>query len=206
MFLVSGASGVGKSTVREHLGPRLGPTFEAVELRDLAPTDAVSVRWRQETADLAAARAAQLQALDRHLVLCGDPVAPAELIAAPAASRAGGVAVCLLDANPEVQAARLAGRGDDLSLFEAHHGFAQWMREHASDPLPRLDVLTHHGAPDARWDRVERLVKRDRWRVTVLDTTGCDPTSVADAVEGWIGAALGDNTMIMYPADDAGGT
>lgn len=201
LFLVSGASGVGKSTVRELVAPRLGPTFDAVELRDLAPTDAISVRWRQETADLAAVRAVELRPHGRHLLLSGDPVAPAELTAAPSASRAGGVAVCLLDASPDAQTRRLRGRGDDPALLDAHLGFAQWMREHARDPLPRLDVLTHDAAPGARWDRVARLVEDSAWHVTVVDTSDERPEDVADAVEAWITAALDDDRLVMHPRD-----
>ena len=204
LFLVSGASGVGKSTVREQLAPRLGAAFTALELRDLASTAAVSIRWRQETADLAAARAAELLASDRHLLLSGDPVAPAELVSAPAAPRAGGVAVCLLDADPQTQTSRLTRRGDDPALLEGHLGFARWMREHAADPLPRLDVLTHDGAPSARWDRVARLVADDRWRVTVVDTSARAPEDVADAVEHWIRAALVDDLLVMHPRDATG--
>lgn len=202
LFLVSGASGTGKSTVRELLTPRLGPSFTAVELRDLAATDAVSMPWRQETAEVAAARAAELQALGRHLLLSGDPVAPAELIAAPSAAQAGGVAVCLLDAEPQAQTSRLAGRGDDPALLEAHLGFAQWMREHARDPLPRLDVLTRDAAPDARWEWVAHLVDLGQWSVTVVDTSELSPENVADEVERWIQRALTDDRLVMHP--DAG--
>ncbi|MEQ3549326.1 hypothetical protein WIS52_02480 [Pseudonocardia nematodicida] len=206
IFLASGASGTGKSTVRELLAPRLGATFEAVELADLAPTDAVSMRWRQETAEIAAARAAELRPLGRHLLLSGDPVAPAELVAAPSAVRAGGIAACLLDADARAQTTRLTGRGEDPALLEAHLGFARWMREHAADPLPRLDVLTGDPAPGARWDRVARLVERDAWRVTVVDTSGRSPGEVADAVEGWITAAGVDERLVMHPSDEPGST
>lgn len=203
LFLVSGASGMGKTTVREHVAPRLGAAFDAVELCDLASTDAINMRWRQETANLAAARAAELLPQGRHLLLSGDPVAPAELMAAPSAARAGGVAVCLLDADPQTQTNRLIGRGDDPALLEAHLGFAQWMREHAHDPLPRLDVLTHDAAPNARWDRVARLVDQDQWHVTIVDTTGQHPDQVADTVEQWITAALADDNLVMHPTDEA---
>ncbi|MEV0728124.1 hypothetical protein [Polymorphospora sp. NPDC050346] len=189
--------------MRKHLAPRLGAAFEAVELCDLAATDAVSMRWRQETAEIAAARAVELLTTGRHLLLSGDPVAPAELIAAPSAARAGGVAVCLLDADPHTQTARLTERGDDPALLELHLGFAQWMREHADDPLPRLDVLTQDAAPDARWDRVARLVEQDQWHVAVLDTSGQQPVQVADAVEQWIAAGMTEEHLVMHPTDEA---
>lgn len=202
LFLISGASGVGKSTVREHLAPRLGTAFDAVELSDLASTEAVSMRWRQETADLAAVRAAELHPQGRHVLLSGDPVAAAELVAAPAAPRSGGIAVCLLDADAHTQTERLTRRGDDPALLDAHLGFGQWMREHANDPLPRLDVLIPHGAPTARWDRVSSLVERGQWRVAVVDTSGRRPGEVADDVEAWLRRALVDDGQVMYPSDN----
>ena len=203
LFLVSGASGVGKSTVREHLTPRLGSAFTTVELRDLASIETICMRWRQETAEVAAARAAVLSARGQHLLLSGDPVAPAELIAAPSASRAGGVAVCLLDASPEAQTSRLTGRGDDPTLLDAHLGFSQWMREHARNPLPRLEVLTQDDpAPRARWERVTGLVERGQWHVHVVDTSERRPEDVANAVEAWIERALSDEELVMHPSGD----
>jgi hypothetical protein len=199
LFLVTGASGVGKSTVRELVAPRLGPTFTAVELGDLASTAAVSMRWRQETAEIAAVRAVELAPSGRHLLLCGDPVAPAEVVAAPSADRVGGVAVCLLDATPEAQTSRLTGRGDDPALLDAHLGFGQWMREHTVDPVPRLDVLTQDPAPGARWGRIARLVECGRWRVTVVGTTDRRPQDVADDVEAWIRRALEEDDLVMHP-------
>ena len=203
LFLVSGASGVGKSTVRAHLAPRLGTAFTALELRDLAPSEAISMRGRQETAELAAARAAELAPYRRHLLLAGDPVAPAELVAAPSAAHTGGVAVCLLDATPEAQSARLSGRGDDPALLAAHLGFARWMREHAHDPLPRLDVVTPGCAPGARWERIAGLVEHGQWYVHVVDTSARRPADVADVVESWIGRALADPDpdLVMHPRD-----
>lgn len=198
LFLVSGASGVGKSTVRRLLAPQLGAAFTAVELGDLDPTDAMSVRWRQETAEIAAARAAALHPRGGHLLLCGDPVAPAEVVSAPSATRTGGVAACLLDADPLSQATRLRARGDDPALLDAHLGFAGWMREHAVDPLPRLDVLTQDPAPGARWARVADLVDRGDWRVHVIDTAARDADGVADAVGTWIRTALADDGLVMH--------
>ena len=51
-------------------------------------------------------------------------MAAAEVVAAPSASALEGLAVCLLDVSPEVQAARLTARGDDPSLLVHHQAFA----------------------------------------------------------------------------------
>ena len=94
-------------------------------------------------------RAVELQASGRHLLLAGDPIAAIEVIAAPSAPELDAVAVCLLDADTEAQAARLTARGDDLTLLVHHQAFAEWMRRQASDPLYMTHVVSDHG-----WEEV----------------------------------------------------
>ena len=171
LFLVSGASGAGKSTVREQLAPRLGADFEAVELKDLGPTENVTIQWRQQMAEVAARRAADIAPSGRYLLLSGDPVAAGEVIAAPSATDTGGIAVCLLDITPEAQTRRLTQRGDPQELLPLHLTFAQWMREHAVDPLSRSQAITDQGAPGMQWDRLDaahadRSLWSSRWTST----------------------------------------
>lgn len=200
LFLVTGASGVGKSTVRELVAPQLGNTFEAVELKDLGPVDAVTLAWRQEMAEVAADRAAELAATGRHLLLSGDPVAAGEVIAAPSTVRCGGVAVCLLDASEEAQRTRLAGRGDPPELLPQHTAYAQWMREHAVDPLPGMHVLTSGGAAGMQWDRLTAAAEGPhRWHMRVVDTSEAPPAEVATRVREWIDSALADESPAMHP-------
>lgn len=117
MLLITGASGVGKSTVRAMVEPQLAPCVECVEFLDLVPAPSVMSRvWRQQTADMAVRRSIELHASGRHLLLCGDPVPAAELVAAPSATSLDAIAVCLLDAAPQAQAERLTARGDDPML------------------------------------------------------------------------------------------
>src|SRR5215475_5005783 len=109
LLLITGASGAGKSTARAAVGPVLSPTVECVELFDLMPAPgAMSKVWRQQSAEAAVRRAIELQASGRHLLLAGDPVPAAEVVAAPSAPGLDAIAVCLLDLTPDVQAARLA--------------------------------------------------------------------------------------------------
>lgn len=200
LFLVTGASGVGKSTVRELVAPQLGDMFEAVELKDLGPVDEVTLAWRQEMAEVAAARAAGLNAAGRHLLLSGDPVAAGEVIAAPSAVRCGGVAVCLLDASEEAHRTRLARRGDPFELLPLHIAYAQWMREHAVDPLPGMHVLTSDGAPGMQWERLEAAADLpQRWHMHVVDTSEAPPDDVAARVCEWINSALTDELLVMHP-------
>jgi broad-specificity NMP kinase len=121
LLLITGASGVGKSTVRALVARELSPTVECVELLHLSDRPLAMTRvWRQQTAEMAVRRAVELQASGRHLLLAGDPVPAVELVAAPSAPALDAIAVCLLDASAEAQAERLAARGDPPELL-AHH-------------------------------------------------------------------------------------
>jgi ABC-type transport system involved in cytochrome bd biosynthesis fused ATPase/permease subunit len=125
MFLLTGASGSGKSTVRELIADGLAAEVECVELGHVARVLPVStIAWRQQATDAAVRRALDLQSVGRHLLLAGDPVAAGEVIAAPSADKLHAIAVCLLDVNAEAQAARLAQRGDDPRLLAHHQAFA----------------------------------------------------------------------------------
>lgn len=87
LLLITGASGVGKSTVRSLLAPQLSPQVDCVELLDLTPAPEAMTRvWRQQTAETAVRRAIELRDSGRHLLLAGDPVPAAEIVAAPSAT------------------------------------------------------------------------------------------------------------------------
>lgn len=189
LLLVTGASGVGKSTVRTLVSGTLAPVVESVELAHVLPLRAAPTKmWRQQAAEQAVRRAVELQAAGRHLLLSSDPVPAAEIVAAPSAPQLDGIAVCLLDASPEAQTARLTARGDDPSVLHHHHAFAEWMRKAATDPLHMPEVITTNGWDQMRWDRLERAA--DSWHVTTIDTSELSPAQVAEAVSTWCRASI----------------
>ncbi|WP_380161477.1 hypothetical protein [Kineococcus sp. R86509] len=189
LLLVTGASGVGKSTVRRRVGPRVEALgVEAVEFSDLVDFPAVpDTAWRQRSAEVVVRRALDLAALGRHLLMAGDPLPPGEIVAAPSGPALGGFDVLLLDADEEVQRTRLTGRGPVDGDLVHHVAFATWFRGHVHDAGYRRDVLT-----DTGWDGLaaERLTGRP-WRPTVLDTSTLTASAVADAVETWVRDCLG---------------
>lgn len=134
LLLLSGASGAGKSSVRE-----------AIELRHLGaiPTTP-DLEWRQRMAERAVLRAKALDEEGRHLLLAGDPVAPGEVLAAPSAPLVD-IAVCLLDIDEKSQRDRLRRRGDPEELLGHHDAFAEWLRHHARDPRHMPHVLSTGG-------------------------------------------------------------
>src|SRR3954447_13988149 len=114
LLLITGASGAGKSSVRTAIARELCPVVECVELRDVVAVPvAPTLAWRQRATEAVVRRALELQRSGRHLLLSGDPVGAGEVVAAPSAPAPTRLAVGLLDLAPEVQASRLAARGDD---------------------------------------------------------------------------------------------
>jgi hypothetical protein len=199
LLLITGASGVGKSSARAAIAPELSPWVECVELGDLSPVSietAMTRVWRQQTAEIAVRRAVELQALGRHLLLAGDPVPALEIVAAPSAPLLDAIAVCLLDVDAEEQAARLAARDDPPALLRHHQAFAEWMRRQASDPLHMPDVVSDQGWEEMRWDRLEQV--GDDWRMHVIDTSRASEEDVADAALQWCRRALAGEAPTLH--------
>jgi hypothetical protein len=196
LLLVTGASGVGKSTARAMVQPDLSPHVECVELLDLTPRpNIVSRAWRQQTVETAVRRAIELQASGRHLLMCGDPVPAVEVVAAPSATELDAIAVCLLDVAADAQSERLAARGDDPALLPHHQAFAEWMRRQATDPLHMPHVVSDGGWEPMRWERLQSLA--DDWKMHVIDTTQMTKQDVAGALLDWCRRALASDAPAL---------
>jgi broad-specificity NMP kinase len=191
-FLLTGASGAGKSTVRSLVEEVLTPKVECAELGQVVPIPPVpDIAWRQRATEAAVRRALEAQERGRHFMLAGDPVAAGELVAAPSAERLDGIAVCLLDCQRDVQLRRLTERGDHPMYFDAHMGFADWMRGHVRDPQHMPHVIIDPGWEEMRWERWRSLQAGDpRWRFEEIDTTTLSPEEVAAEVVAWCRRAL----------------
>lgn len=202
LLLVAGASGVGKSTVRLMLEPKLRSEVECVELGHLLERHPVArtLGWRQRMAEVAVRRAIELQESGRHLLLSGDPVAAIEVVAAPSAVDLEGLAVCLLDISAAAQAERLQGRGDDPALLVHHQAFADWMRAQATDPTHMTHVVSDSGWEEMDWERLASL--GEAWAMHTIDTTGLTRDEMADAVENWVGRALAGDAPILRVSGD----
>ena len=182
LLLLTGASGVGKSTCRVAIETALGDELDCVEFRDVVELPAApNVAWRQRSVEAVVQRAL---AGDRDLLLAGDPVAPGELIAAPSADRLDRIAVCLLDCDAASQTERLRRRGDPEELLPRHVAFADWMREHVRDPGHMPEAIMSNGWDAMRW---ERLAGAD-WSFDVIDTSGRAPADVAADALAWVRA------------------
>ncbi len=198
LLLLTGASGVGKSTVRALVASELFPEVECAELLDLVPMPETVTRvWRQRAAEVAVRRAVELQACGRDLLLAGDPVPAVEVVAAPSAPELDAIAACLLDASADAQAQRLAARGDDPALWPHHQAFAEWMRRQASDPLHMMHVVSDGGWEEMRWERLERLAAG--WRMHTIETSEMTAREVAGAVAEWCRRARVGDAPALRP-------
>jgi hypothetical protein len=176
-----------------------------VELGDVVTIPPIpTIAWRQQATEAVVQRGLALQAVGRHLLLAGDPVAAGEVIAAPSAAKLDAIAVCLLDVNAEAQVARLARRGDDPRLLSDHQAFASWMRGHAHDPNYMLHVLSTNGWDAMRWDRLTLLdPSSGRWGMHILDTSARTKDEVAQQVLAWCQRALHGRAPLIRVDDDA---
>jgi hypothetical protein len=193
-LLLTGASGVGKSTVRALLERELS-TVRCAELSDLVPIPAYpDLAWRHRATESAVRYALDAQERGLGFLLAGDPVAPGEVLAAPSADRLDGFAACLLDCRADVQRRRLLGRGDSPATFDDHEAFADWLRGHVRNPQHRPEVITSSGWAAMRWERWHGLRAGDRrWRFCEIDTTELSPAQVAGDALDWSRRALERN-------------
>ena len=187
-FLVTGASGVGKSTVRKLIEPEFGGVLQIAELGMLGSTPKWTLEWRHRMVERTVRCALDALREGKHFLLCGDPVPPGEVWAAPSADRLDGLAVCLLDAAEKVQTARLLERGDDSRFIPHHVAFADWMRHHVVDHRHRPEVITQNAWPEMRWDRWVAVAAaiQPPWSSYTIDTSRLRPTEVADLVAQWL--------------------
>lgn len=198
LLLVSGASGVGKTTARNAAAPLLDKTIESAELCTLGPIPAVpTIAWRHQQVEVAVQRAIELERAGRHLLFAGDPVPAGEVLAAPSADQVD-IAVCLLDANESTQTARLQARNDPPELLWQNIQFADWLRRHATDPTHVPEAVTTDAWSQMYWQRwVGRNDVADRWAMNVIDTSGLDVHDVAHGISVWCHAALAGTAPVF---------
>ncbi|QYJ05401.1 hypothetical protein KUV85_06895 [Nocardioides panacisoli] len=200
LLLVSGASGVGKSTARLHARHLLPDTFDPVEFMMLTEIPPVpTVAWRQQQTEEVVRRSVDLAGEGRHVLFAGDPVPAGEVVAAPSADRVE-VAVLLLDASAEAQTARLRAAGHPEELLDRHVAFADWLRRHATDPTCVPEAVTTDAWEEMRWDRWVGRGDLPGWEMTVFDTTDLTGEQVGRTVADWAQDAVAGRAPILRVA------
>jgi predicted kinase len=145
LFVVTGASGVGKTTVVRELRTLL-PDWEIFETDIIHGADwqQVKCNWLRIAHSIAQS--------GRHTILCGT-LLPEELRQCDHVSFFSQIHFLNLHCDDVTRAARLharpAWRGCDEAFIEQHRRFAQWLLDHAAtdfDP-PMPTVETTHATP-----------------------------------------------------------
>ncbi len=184
LFLITGASGSGKSACIPHLKPLI-PDVLIHDVDELGVPDGADAVWRQRITEKWILQALIYQWAGRDMVLCGNTVL-GEVLASPSAPVLDGLATCLLDCHDVVRIDRLRGRGDGLATQDMLC-WAAWQRMHAVDPQWRPDVIQDGSAPEMRWDRWHDWQRGDpRWDVWGLDTTELPVETVAERIAAWV--------------------
>lgn len=191
LLSVTGASGVGKSTVLAALeASDLGGDVTCVEFDSVGVPAGADTAWRHGAIEHWVRFAVEEQDAGRHVLLAGQ-VPPGELLAAPSVDRLDGIAVCVLHSSPEVQEARLIGRGETADSLVHHLPFGVWFGAHARDPQHAPEVVRVETATRMVWERWEHLQPGDpRWPVSIIDTDALSPADVAERVKSWVRTVL----------------
>jgi hypothetical protein len=182
LFLMTGASGSGKTTCLERLGG-LVPGVVLHDFDTIGIPENATPAWRVEADEIWLERALDLQQDGRDVLLAGQtPLG--ELLACPRAIELDGIAACLIDCSDGERRRRLGSR--TASFGQAHYNWATWMRGHAADPQWEPHVI-READPTLRWDRWERWTADDpRWHVWSVDTTNVPVDEVARHVAEWM--------------------
>jgi hypothetical protein len=182
LYLMTGASGAGKSACLEHLG-RLVLDVALHDFDTIGVPENATPTWRLEADQLWLDRVLENQAQGRDTLLAGQtPLG--ELLACPRATQLDGIAACLIDCSDEARRRRLAGRS--TSFGQAHYSWAAWMRGHAADPQWEPHVI-READPTLYWDRWAHWRRGDpRWSVRRLDTTDLTIEEAARQVTNWM--------------------
>ncbi len=184
LFLVTGASGAGKTACMPHLRQLL-PEMPLHDFDERGVPDNADKAWRQQQTENWVQHALAYEAQGQAMILCGQVIL-GEALACPSASLLQGVASCLLDCYDVERIRRLRGRGTHGATQDML-SWAAWQRMHAVDPQWRPDVIRDGGWSAMHWERWRDWQAGDsRWQTWVLDTTALGLEAVAEQVASWV--------------------
>lgn len=184
LYLISGASGSGKSACLPLLRERL-PDIAWHDFDELGVPANANKCWRHQNTERWIQVAIENQGTGQDTAVAGGIIL-GEVLAAPSAPGLSGVTACLLDCHDVVRVDRLRSRGDGLATQDMLN-WAAWQRMHAMDPTWRPDVITSDGWSEMVWSRWSGWERGDpRWQTHAIDTTEMTIEAVADEIQAWI--------------------
>lgn len=187
LFLLTGASGAGKSAALAHLKDvEWDSEVECFEFDSIGVPDGANTAWRHAAIEHWVGRALEAQSDGTHMLLCGQ-VPMGEFLAAPSADRLQRVEVCLLHCSPDVRRERLLRRGEDPATIVHHNRFGEWFRAHTLDPTHAPEVIRVPSSVPMQWSRWADWPPGDtRWHAEIIENDLLTPAQTARLVEEWV--------------------
>ena len=185
LYLISGATSSGKSTVSKAVAERT-PNLVFFEEDERQPKTGEE---RMANHELWIADALALEARGTDVIF-GSNSPLGEFLAAPGAVEIEGIAPCLLDAHDAVRLDRWVAQGvhPDWPIGMDHFCWAAFHRLHARDPQFEQRVLLERDYAAAQWSRWTGWEADDpRWTVFIHDSSREDFQATVAEVAAWVG-------------------
>jgi hypothetical protein len=211
LFLISGASASGKTTLAHPLASRLSglAVHELGEFAGRAWNGEPGWMWRREPVARAVDRALAYETDGVDMVVTEGVLG--ELLASPRATELDGLACCLIDCDGPEQLRRLKRREHGVELdphaLWNHVVWGLWLRMHARDPQLFAGPIRGDDGGGWAWERWSDWREGERrWATFVLDTTD-EPVEASIAqLTDWVGRqrALRDEGRLPLSGNWAG--
>lgn len=201
LYFIGGASGSGKTTIKENLQKLVGNNVNVFEIDDFddvkIPDDADKV-WRQKTTEFLLKKI-----VDNGKPACLiDQIVLGEILACPSAKHIEEVHFLLLDVDDLVRIKRIRTRGDVPYNNQHMLNWASWLRVHNQEPLWEQHVIkddSWDGLDFSTWDQNENWPSNVTTKI--IDTTSLDIKEVAEQVADWINDNQIDFKIIEHDSE-----
>lgn len=194
LIFVTGASGSGKTAVI----PGLAKTFPEYVVHDFderVQPKKSGPRGRQEQTEFWINKAIEYQNVGKDTIVCGGAVY-GEILACPSIKQIEGLAVCLLDCS-DLERLERVRRSDETPSMDMLT-WSSWLRVHAVNPEWHPHVITEQGYNLMQWENWRGWRFGDeRWRVTVIDTSGKKIEQIVGLVTKWVLSVQASTNLVL---------
>ena len=194
LIFVTGASGSGKTAVI----PGLTKTFPEYVVHDFderVQHEKFGPKKRQEQTEFWINKAIENQNIGKDTIVCGGAVY-GEILACPSIKQIESLAVCLLDCS-DLERLERVRRSDETPSMDMLT-WASWLRVHAVNPEWHPHVITEQGYNLMQWENWRGWRFGDeRWRVTVIDTSGKKIEQIVGLVTKWVLSVQASTNLVL---------
>jgi len=194
LIFVTGASGSGKTAVI----PGLTKTFPEYVVHDFderVQHEKFGPKNRQEQTEFWINKAIENQNIGKDTIVCGGAVY-GEILACPSIKQIEGLAVCLLDCS-DLERLERVRRSDETPSMDMLT-WSSWLRVHAVNPEWHPHVITEQGYNLMQWENWRGWRFGDeRWRVTVIDTSGKKIEQIVGLVTKWVLSVQASTNLVL---------